>query len=138
VLVSCGKSRERARRSQLISCPRRRARLASLQWEAPGDRVGNLRYIANMSAGKLRAVAGGLAVEAPREADSLIERLKRGELSIDDYLELQVDAAIAPLRDKLPADRIEWMRAMLKEQLREDPVLSELVRQATGREPQAG
>jgi hypothetical protein len=105
---------------------------------APGDRPWGLRYLTGMPVGKLRAVASGPAAEASPDAGSLLARLKLGELGLDEYLESRISEAIAPFQDKLPADRIEWMREMLREQLVEDPVLRELTRRATGREPQAG
>ena len=65
-------------------------------------------------------------------------RFRRGEITLDEYLEARVSDAIALVDGKLSADRIEWLRGMLREQLTQDPVLRERVRQATaGHEPQA-
>jgi hypothetical protein len=86
-----------------------------------------------MPVGKLRAIAGGSAARSP-----LLASLQRGDIALTEYLEARVDEAIAPLLGKISADRIDSLRALLKEQLSEDPVLVELVRQATAREPQAG
>lgn len=89
-----------------------------------------------MAAAKLRSVRG--AAESGSAAPSaLLERLTRGELDINGYLDARVDEAIAPLAAKLPPDRIAWLRGMLREQLVADPVLSERVRQATTREPRS-
>ena len=75
--------------------------------------------------------------EATTGTSALFERLTRGELDIDAYLEARVDEALAPLAGKVAADRMAWLREMLRDRLVADPVLSERVRQATGREPQA-
>jgi len=88
-----------------------------------------------MAAGDLRAVA---SLAPTGEPSASAARFERGELTIDEYLETLVDEALAVVGGKLPADRVEWLRGMLRDQLLSDPVLRERVRQATGREPQAG
>ena len=87
-----------------------------------------------MAAGKLHAVSNAVGLEKNAAPSALFERLARGELDVAGYLDARVDEAIAPLAGKLPADRIAWLRGMLREQLIADPVLSERVRQATGQE----
>lgn len=82
-------------------------------------------------------MAGAAASEEGSGSSVLFARFKRGEISVDEYLDGRVNEAIAPYNGKLPADRIEWLRGMLREQLATDPVSAEFVRQATGREPQA-
>ena len=83
-----------------------------------------------MAAGKLQAVAGSAESSAPSA------RFERGELTVEEYLEALVSDAVALVARKLPADRVEWLRGMLREQLVSDPVVRERVRQATGRELQ--
>jgi hypothetical protein len=90
-----------------------------------------------MAAGKLRAVAGAAESETKSSSNPLFARFERGEIGVDEYLNARVSEAIAPFEGKLPADRITWLRGMLREKLETDPVLSERVRQATGRAPQA-
>jgi hypothetical protein len=87
-----------------------------------------------MAAGKLQMVAGGTDTRTAMAPSALFERLARGELDFDAYLDARVDEAIAPLAGKLPADRIAWLKGMLRDQLVTDPVLIERVRQATGRD----
>ena len=87
-----------------------------------------------MAAGKLQVVAGATDFAKNSAPSALFERLARGELDVDGYLDARVDEAIASLVGKLPAERIAWLRGMLREQLVADPVLSERVRQVTGRE----
>jgi len=88
-------------------------------------------------AGKLRAVAGTAESETKSESSALFARFERGEVSIDEYLDARVTEAVAPYEGKLPIDRIEWLKTMMREQLETDPVLVERVQQATGRIPQA-
>lgn len=89
-----------------------------------------------MAAGKLHAVATAAGSETEASGSSLFARLTRGELGVEEYLDARVSEAVAPFEGKLPADRLTWLRGMLREQLEADPVLSERVRQATGRVPQ--
>lgn len=84
-----------------------------------------------MAAGKLRAVAGAAESQTKPPSSALFARFERGELSVAQYLDARVSEAIAPYEGKLPADRLVWLKGMLREQLETDPVLSERVRQAT-------
>ncbi|MEO7038079.1 MAG: hypothetical protein ABI548_29190 [Polyangiaceae bacterium] len=90
-----------------------------------------------MAAGKLRAVAGAAETETKSVSSALFARFERGEIGVDEYLDARASEAVAPYEGKLPAERIAWLKGMLREQLETDPVLSERVRQATGRAPQA-
>ena len=90
-----------------------------------------------MAAGKLRAVAGAAGSETKSVSSALFPRFERGEIGVEEYLDARVNEAVAPLEAKLPADRIRWLKGMLREQLELDPVLSERVRQATGQAPRA-
>ena len=82
-----------------------------------------------MAAGKLKAVVDSTASNASA-------RFERGELTVDGYIEALVSDAASIVSDKLPADRLEWLRGLLRDQLISDPVVRERVRQATGRELQ--
>lgn len=69
---------------------------------------------------------------APAAASSnALQRLDAGDISVDEYLDLQVNDAVAHLEGKLPPNQLEFVRESLREQLTEDPVLVELVRRAT-------
>lgn len=71
----------------------------------------------------------------PSAAPSPLSRLQSGELSVEQYLDLRVDEAVAPLAARLgPAD-LEMLKSSLRAQLETDPVLIELVRRATGSSP---
>lgn len=50
--------------------------------------------------------------------------------SDDPWLTVQIDAAVAPYRDRLSEEEIAWMRAQLAEVLAADPAASTLVRRA--------
>lgn len=84
-----------------------------------------------MAAGKLRALAGGATASAASDASPLLESLGNGEINVEQYLEARVEEALEPLLGKVPASQLDWIRAMLTAQLREDPVLATLVEQAT-------
>lgn len=60
-----------------------------------------------------------------------LERLERGELSLDQYLDARVDEALAPFESKLPTEKLEFLRNALRAELETDPVLSEYVRRAS-------
>lgn len=89
-----------------------------------------------MAAGKLHPVASATGSEPGASGSGLLAQLTRGELGVEEYLDARVSEAIAPFEGKLPADRLTWLKGMLRDQLEADPVLSERVRQATGRVPQ--
>ncbi len=65
-------------------------------------------------------------------APSPLEQLHAGTLTIDEYLDAQVNAAVAHLQGKLPAEQLDFVKASLRAQLSTDPVLVELVRRTTG------
>jgi hypothetical protein len=74
------------------------------------------------------------SVEGASGSDAL-GRLQRGEISLDQYLDTRVDSAVQHLEGRLPAEQIDFVKTALREQLAADPVLSELVRRATGAIP---
>jgi len=84
--------------------------------------------------GKLQTAESTAESKTTATPSALFDRFARGDLDVYGYLDARVDEAIAPLAGKLPAERIAWLRQMLRDQLLNDPVLSERVRQATGRD----
>lgn len=68
---------------------------------------------------------------APTAPSNALQRLDAGDISVDEYLDLQVNEAVAHLAGKLPPNQLEFVRESLREQLSEDPVLVELVRRTT-------
>jgi hypothetical protein len=64
-----------------------------------------------------------------------VQRLERGEISLDDYLEERIEEALVHLKDTVAPSTLENLRFVLREKLRTDPVLVESVRRATGLTP---
>jgi hypothetical protein len=62
-------------------------------------------------------------------------RLQRGEIGVEEYLDQRVNHAVEHLSNKLSSDQLEFVKSSLRDQLRTDPVLLELVRRATGSVP---
>lgn len=77
------------------------------------------------------AAPQGVSVGAPNsdlvvQGSEALGRLERGELSVDQYLDLQVEHAIRHLAQQLSPEETGFVRAALKEQLGSDPVLLRL------------
>jgi hypothetical protein len=79
------------------------------------------------------ATAGG----ARAAEGTLLEQLRRGDIDLDHYLDVQVNAAMSHIGSGLPAAQLDFIRETLREQIASDPVLVELVRRATGATPKA-
>lgn len=75
-----------------------------------------------MAAESSTAVA---AQSGPQVSDEL-RRVREGELSPQEYLELQVDRAVGHLKGKVSSRRLELIKDVLREQLASSPVLMEL------------
>jgi hypothetical protein len=112
------------------------------------DGIGNGgRPLPGVGGGELDA-ARGAAPEAAQGADptvrgahaaegTALEQLRRGEIDLDRYLDVQVNAAMSHVSGALPASQLDFIRETLREQIASDPVLVELVRRATGATPKA-
>lgn len=72
---------------------------------------------------------------AARVASESLQRLERGEISLEEYLDERTERALDHVRAKVNPEVLEMVRATLREQLRTDPVLVELVRRTTGHVP---
>ena len=70
---------------------------------------------------------------APPDAPGPLERLERGEISFDEYVEQRVIEAVSHLETSLSVDQLAFVREQLSEQMQTDPVLTDLVRRAAGR-----
>lgn len=66
----------------------------------------------------------------------LLEQVQRGEIQLDAYLDIRVTDAVGHLEGRLSPEQLEFVKDELREQLRSDPVLIELVRRATGQSPE--
>jgi len=62
-----------------------------------------------------------------------LERLGRGEISLNEYLDAQVGDATQHLQGTLSPEQLDFVKSTLRAQLETDPVLIELVKRATGK-----
>lgn len=67
---------------------------------------------------------------------SPLERLKAGEIDVNQYVDLKVDRATQGLQGLSPDDLAD-VKQVLREQMVSDPEFVDLVKQATGKVPQA-
>jgi hypothetical protein len=67
-------------------------------------------------------------------ASDALERVRSGELSLDQYLDGRVQEAVQHLVGKLSPEQLDFVRGTLREQLSSDPVLVELVQRTVGTE----
>lgn len=72
-------------------------------------------------------------VDAAREATPL-DRFRAGEVDVHGYIDLKVDEATSPLKG-LSAAELDDIKSVLRDQMKSDPGLAELVRSATGAMP---
>lgn len=70
-----------------------------------------------------------------RPTSEALQRVQRGEMTLDEYLDERTERALDHVRGKVSAQILETVRATVREQLQTDPILIELVRRATGRTP---
>jgi hypothetical protein len=95
---------------------------------APGGSVpGAAPAAGSFEVGAAEAKA---ALEAASGSDAF-QSLERGEINVDQYLDAQVESAVAPLLSRLSPEQLEFVRAELRSSLTTDPVLVELVRKTT-------
>jgi hypothetical protein len=64
-----------------------------------------------------------------------LDRLERGDLTLDAYLDARVGAATQHLEGRLGRAELDFVKQSLRSAIESDPVLVELVRRATGRSP---
>lgn len=58
-----------------------------------------------------------------------LARFRRGELTLDEYLDARVEAAVAHFRRVLSEEQLQVVRDVLRETLQTDPSLQTLVQQ---------
>jgi hypothetical protein len=88
---------------------------------APGDRTG------------ASAASGAGHVDAANAATPLA-RLRAGEVDVHGYVDLKVDEATSKLGG-LSTEELADIKSVLRDQMRSDPGLTDLVRTATGKTP---
>jgi hypothetical protein len=67
-------------------------------------------------------------------APTPLDRFRAGEVDVHGYIDLEVDHATSSLKG-LPAAELEELKSVLRDQMRSDPGLADLVRTATGKMP---
>jgi hypothetical protein len=87
-----------------------------------------------MSIDRAKKGAPPVPAVAPAPAVNPLERLHRGEVDLDGYLDLKLHEATAHLAGLRPAE-LEEIRSVLRERVAQDPALAEIVRRATGEVP---
>jgi hypothetical protein len=64
-----------------------------------------------------------------------LDRLGRGEIDLDGYLDTRVEEAVRQFHGRLPEAQLDFVKRTLREELASDPVLVEFVRRTTGSVP---
>lgn len=80
------------------------------------------------------ASASGAArtdVAAGASGSSALQRLERGEIDVETYLDDRVAEATSHLEKSLPASELSFVREALRAEMASDPVLIELSRRVT-------
>jgi hypothetical protein len=73
-------------------------------------------------------------VESASSATSPLGRLRAGEVDVHGYVDLKVDEATSALKGITPAE-LDEIKSVLRDQMKSDPGLADLVRTATGKMP---
>ncbi len=110
------------------------------------DRIGKGPGIQGpQGGGQVGSVGGKRAFEvestkATEQASALnpADRVRSGELNLEGYLDVRAEEATRHLEGKLGPSDLSELRSLLKEQLRSDPALREMVKAATGSFPASG
>jgi len=66
------------------------------------------------------------------QSNEALQRLHRGEVSLDQYLDEQVERALALAKGRISDDRLAIVRRILNDTIRTDPAVIEVIRRATG------
>jgi hypothetical protein len=69
------------------------------------------------------------------QATAALDRVRSGEITLDQYLDLKVEDATQHLSGRVSPEQLSFIQSSLREQLAADPVLVDLVRAATGSTP---
>jgi len=78
--------------------------------------------------------AAARAAEVKAAGSTPLERLRAGEIDVKGYVDAKVQEATAHL-GPMPPEKLEQIRAVLRERIGSDPLLVELVKKATGHVP---
>jgi hypothetical protein len=108
-----------------------------------GPPVGDVGKTGSTSATEIGAQKGAdfkvaKAEAADAVAKSPLDRLQSGEITVAQYLDIRVAEATSHLDKGMSAEHLSFIRSTLRDQLATDPVLVDLVQQATGALPPRG
>ncbi|HXK18459.1 MAG TPA: hypothetical protein VNG33_11685 [Polyangiaceae bacterium] len=67
------------------------------------------------------------------QVSAALERVRRGELSVEQYVEERLDQAMAHVDPSLPPEQRARAREVLREHIATDPLLSKQLAQLTGK-----
>ena len=97
---------------------------------APAEKTGKTFEIGEAE-GATKAGGTASAAGVTTTQPTALDRLRAGEVDVNGYIDLKVDAATAHLKG-LPVDQMESIRSMLRSQIATDPMVKELFEQAIG------
>ena len=80
------------------------------------------------------AAQGRAAVGDGSRGSEILQRLKRGEIGLEEYLDAKVDRAVERLGSLVTDDERQALRDVLREHALADPVIAEYVRRLTDAE----
>lgn len=63
---------------------------------------------------------------------SLLAQVQSGQITRDQYLDFRVDEAVKHIAGQLPPEKLDVIRATLRDQLSTDPLLIAMARRAVG------
>ena len=84
--------------------------------------------------GKAAAPVAAAPTQVAQATPGALERLRAGEIDVNGYVDAKVHEATAHL-GVLPPARLDEIRAALRDRMRSDPALAELLRTAVGHAP---
>lgn len=92
------------------------------------DRAEQTRGAGEANAAERAGGVEGLSPTSP------LARLRAGEVDVHGYIDLKVDQATSALKG-LSAAELDEIKSVLRDQMKSDPGLADLVRTATGKMP---
>ena len=78
------------------------------------------------------------AVRRTTGGSEALERLRRGEITLDDYLDFRADESVKTLKGVVSDAKLRILRDTNRELIETDPVLVAMIRRITGLDPQGG
>lgn len=80
--------------------------------------------------------SGGMQATAATDSAQILEQVRSGKMTLNAYMDVRVGEAVEHLNGALTPDQMEFIKVQLRNQLQDDPVLTDLVRRATGQRPE--